>query len=516
MPQGKSGHELDLSQVEPHPGQRRVLDSAEQYPVTLLSPGRQFGKSSVRPFWILETLARTPGFATLAYMGPQHADAKKAFEEDLVNLGAIGVVKDHGGDDQDRHIDYHPIQAEYRLDHLEPDGSCRCVCPDCARIRRVKKRLKGRANEGGRIYYASGAPTAHRLFQKHKLHGAFLDEFSHIDFAAWYETIRPMFNTTGGHALIVGTPIPDGINFTGFGELFQMGVKGSDTYNPRYNSISGKSEDNPYANHDEIAEQRADLAKMGKHSLAACLYDGLFAADMGAVFTNLDKVFCLRGVEVSKDLWVYREPEPGEDVVVSIDFGRHDDSTVVSAISRWTMEQLAVQRIRETEYLVQLPMIDKFIRRYDHPQIWAEGRDETAAELLRKQYGDACNLVKWASGGKFDKSSCVAVGMDLCQRGAWKLIKWPAQSEEFRIFMRTRKDTNGVTRWSYAAPEGKHDDFVAAVLYATYGLPLKADGRKVQHERAAFDPSHRFTPRILQKIVGAITRNPYRARPEGC
>lgn len=42
MTQGKSGHELDLSQVEPHPGQRRVLDSVEEHPVTLLSPGRQF------------------------------------------------------------------------------------------------------------------------------------------------------------------------------------------------------------------------------------------------------------------------------------------------------------------------------------------------------------------------------------------------------------------------------------------------------------------------------------------
>jgi hypothetical protein len=219
---------------------------------------------------------------------------------------------------------------------MEPDGTCICACGECVTIRRTLRALDGKRNEGGRIYYASGAPTAHRLFQKHKLHGAFLDEFSHIEYAAWYETIRPMFNTTGGHALIVGTPIPDGINFVGFAETFQMGVRGSDTYNPRYNSISGKSEENPYSNGYEIAEQRADLARMGKHALAACLYDGLFSADMGAVFSNLDNVFVLKANEVEKDLFVYRDPEPGEAVVVSIDFGRHDDSTVVSAVSKWT------------------------------------------------------------------------------------------------------------------------------------------------------------------------------------
>lgn len=445
-------------------------------------------------------------------MGPQHADAKKAFEEDLSNLGAIGVVKDKGGDDQDRHIDYYPIRPEYRIGHAEPDGSCRCVCDDCAKVRRAKSALNGRVNEGGRVYYASGAPTAHRQFQKHKLHGAFLDEFSHIDYSAWFETIRPMFNTTGGHAVIVGTPIPEGINFVGFAETFAKGVKGSDTYNPRYFSISGRSEDNPYANHAEIAEQRADLAKMGKHTLALCLYDGLFAADEGAVFTNLDAVFCLKANEVARDLWVHRDPHPGEDMVVSVDFGRHDDSTVVSAMSRWTLEQLAVQRISQTEYTVQIPMIAKFAARYTAPTVWSEGREEAAAEMLRQRFGNSCNLVKWTSGGKYDKNDVVAVGMDYCQRGAWRLIDCPPQRKEFQDFMRIKKVTNGVTRWSYGAPDGKHDDFVASVLFGTYGLPREAQGRRVETDSTPFSTTHRFTPRILQKIIGSLQDNPYRAR----
>lgn len=495
--------EIDLRNARPHPGQLRVLESFAKYEVTVLSPGRQFGKSSIRPFAIIDQIARRPGFVTGCYMGPAHSDAKKAFEEDLFNLGRAGLIKDHGGDDQDRHIDFFPIHRDFPKYDDGVQHETACVCQECAEVRSIHADLAGGKSEGGRVYYASGGPDAHRLFQKHKLHFAILDEFSHIAFEAWEETVEPMFNTTDGHALIMGTPIPAGINFTGFADTFSMGDKESDSYDPGYNSISGVSEESPYANIAKIAKSRARLAKRGRHALAACLYDGRFCTDIGAVFQNLNNVFVLKPLRISDQFWISRPPNPNESVVVSIDFGRHDDSTVVSAISRVTMEQLALQRIQNTEYPTQMPMIHDFVRRFPKRQIWAEGREEMAADTLRLMYGDSCALVKWSASGKWAKNSSVARGMDLFDRAAWKLLDVPFQREEFRLFARDRLPS-GV--WKYGAPTGKHDDSVAAVLYATYGLPVVLPSVKAEMKKK---PANEFSAAYLFQEQKAERTSPF-------
>ncbi len=485
MPKKLKSAPLEWGNLVPHVGQRLVLRSFFAFIFTVLAPGRQWGKSTLRRFWIPAVAQRTPGWATLAYVGPQHSDAEKAFEEDLLTFGesGAGIVADHGGQDQSRHIDYMPLRPSCPVDEQNVPhdvGPGTCVCDECIDYRDAVKALDGGTNEGCRVYYVSGGPEAHGQFQKHKLNGAFLDERSWQDGGALWETILPMFNTTGGHLLDVGTPIPEGPNFAGFGDEFAMGEKGNKLYDPDWNSISGKSEDNPFADLAWIAKQRALYAKLGKHTLAACLFDGKFATDLGAVFENLDRVFCLDYVEESDDLFVHRAPTENEPVCIGIDLGKHDDPTILCAISEATLEQLAVQRIRGVHYHDQLPTIAAFIRRYPNARMWCEGREggEMVSEFMRRRYEDSVRIVKWSSGGEWDKNSSVTRGMDLCQQTGvdgckgWKLINHPDQKEEFRKFAR-KKSAAG--RTTYSAPDGGHDDFVAGALYAAYGIPIVAD-----------------------------------------
>lgn len=462
--------ELDFSKQPPHHLQRKILKNFDTHSTTVVAFGRQAGKSSTRPYAIVDRIARSKGFITGAYVGPSHADAIKAFEEDLYNFGRLGLVKDSGGDDQDRHIDYYPIHLHVpfipgtKTPH--PDA---CVCETCADVRAVIARNGGARSEGCRVYYVAGGPIVHRGFQRHKLHFAIVDEHSHEAPELIEETLSAMFFTTNGHLLVVGSPIPEGVNFAGFGDLYLTGVPGMETYDPSTISMNARSEDNPYAHKHRIQRERAALIAAGREALARCLFDGEFASDVGSTFTNLKSVFCLPCKEVENDLWIVRPPMPNEAFVISIDFGRHDDATVVWAVSKQTLEAVSVLRIRRTEYLVQLPIIDKFVRRFPYRVLWSEGREETAAELLRRMYGDSVNLVKWTNGGIFDKSACVAKGMDMFERAAWKLPNIPWIIEEFKNFERTK---NASGKWSYSAPKGKHDDSVASLLYATYALPL--------------------------------------------
>lgn len=435
---------LDFSKYPPHPGQLRVIEAMRKYKVVLHSPGRRWGKSSCRPYVILDQIGHYQGWVEGCAGTKDHSEAANVWEADLLNFTRLGIVRGSSGDDQRRHIDFAPVRRELA------DGSVS-------------------QNEGARVWYPSLGPDAHRGFQSHGLHFAIIDEFSHCPYAAWFETIRPMMATTRGPTLIIGSPIPEGINFVGFASEWELGNPANPERLATHYSTTGPSEENPYVDPEEIRVQREYLNRTGKAALAACLFDGRFVTDLGAVFTNLDSVFILKAREIEPGFWFYREARPDELVIIGIDFGRHEDATVITAFSFQTLEQLAVWRIELTEYLIQLPMIDRFVRRFPARQIWAEGREETAAELLRKRYGPSCALVKWANGGKFDKNSCVARGMDLFQTGGWTLINVEWQKEEFRQFARARLPSG---TWKYGAPDGMHDDGVAAALYASYGLPM--------------------------------------------
>lgn len=467
---------IDFSRIQPHVGQVRVIKSVRDNELTIHSPGRRWGKSSCRRYVIVDQLSRGKGFVEGACGAQSHSEAANVWETDLDLFSRANMVLDAKNDEQRRFIDFKAIRR--RL----PNGETN-------------------TNGGGRVWYPSLAPDCHALFQGHGLFFAIIDEFSHVPYDAWEETISPMLADAGGHALIIGSPIPSGINFAGFSDLWEQGNPKSDTFVDGYFSMTGRSEENPYVSADAIAKKRARLIKRGRAALAACLYDGKFVTDLGAVFTNLDSVFTIHATEVEPDCWIWRLPRAGEAIVIGIDFGRHDDATVVSVFSRDTLEQIGLLRLERTEYLVQLPLIDKFVRRFGRCQLWAEGREEAAAELLRQRFKDVCNLVKWSTGGQFDKNTSVARGMDYCERAAWRMIDVKWQREEFRKYAREKTPSG---RWKYEAAEGAHDDSVAASLYATYGLPLEA--KSVTTKEAVPPPllpnTERFSPRrYLGKVV---------------
>jgi len=478
----------------PHPEQVKWLIAARAYPRVFIAVGRQAGKSSSRRFFFIDKQTHVPGFFSMAYMSHGHMPAESAFDKDLSDFEKAGMVANSKNKDQLRYIDLVPIQ---------------CGDPACAHP--AHHGAPGPlGNKGCRIFYWSGDPDAHQRCQGETLHFALLDEASHLPEAAMRETIIPMFNTTKGNLVVMGSPIPEGIGFEWFGREWSKGDPDSISRDADYISFNAPSESNPYGDPKSIAIGRRSCRSRAEE---LCLYDGKFVTDLGQVFENLDSVFVLQGRTVydgprHKHV-VYRDPKPGEPTVVSIDWARDEDYTWVDCFSRDTMEQLGFLWFRDTNYEDQFPTVTKFVDWAGKPQIWADARDGGSAisEALRKRYGANAYPVKWTNGGKFDKQASVLRGVDLCQRAAWKMIADPVQREQFRLYTKTKMPSGG---FKYEAPRGVADDAVTAALYAAYALPEKPNIETPKVEAEAVSDSAWY--HFLFRHTTFAKVNPFRIR----
>ncbi len=482
---------------EPHPEQVKWVLAARKYRRVMIAVGRQAGKSSSRRFFYLDKMTHTPGFIQMAYMSHGHMPAESAFDKDYDDFDKAGMVVNHKNKDQLRYIDLRPI---------------RCTRPDCTH---PAHQIHGKdiASDGCRIFYWSGDPDAHQRCQGEALHFAILDECSHLPESALKETIIPMFNTTKGTLVLMGSPIPEGIGFEWFGREWELGNVANAKREPGMLSFNAPSESNPYGDPATIKDGRRACRSRAEEM---CLFDGKFVTDLGAVFSNLDAVFSLPKKWESNNVNDYttfyrakfRDPQPNESTIVSIDWARDEDYTWVDCFSKDTMEQLGFLWMRKLPYYEQLPHVQAFIEWAKNPSIWADARDggSTISEFLRLRYGEAAHAVKWSAGGKFDKQDCVLKGVDMFQRAAWKMIDDPVQREQFRLYSKTKMPSGG---FKYEAPNGVADDAVTAALYATYAMRDAPRGVEAPAQplvsKAAWD-------KFMLRSTSTVKANPFRLR----
>lgn len=478
----------------PHPEQVKWLVASRTYPRVFIAVGRQAGKSSSRRFFFLDKQMHTPGFISLAYMSHGHMPAESAFDKDLTDFEKAGMVVTSKNKDQLRYIELKPIE---------------CMIPGCNHPAHAKYGAQIK-NKGCRIFYWSGDPDAHQRCQGETLHFALLDEASHLPEAAMKETIIPMFNTTGGNLVVMGSPIPEGIGFEWFGREWQKGDMSNPARDPDYISYNAPSESNPYSDAKSVAIGRRNCRSKAEE---LCLYDGKFVTDIGEVFSNLDQVFVLKGHDVYRgDTHVHvisRAPMQGERTVASIDWAKSDDYTWANVFSAESLEQLGFMWFRKTDYEAQYPVISKFFDWAGKPQIWSDARDGGSAmvEALRRRYGDNVIPVKAThGGGKFEKQAMVLRAVDFFQRASWKLIDDFEQREQFRLFAKTKLPSGG---FKYEAPKNSHDDAVNSALYGLLGLP---DNPVVK--KAAPNPSNekREWERFLWSHVTNVRPNVFKLR----
>lgn len=445
----------------PYPGQQTWLKAclSDRWKEVVIACGRRVGKTTFIPRLLIEEMTGCDHPYVAAYMAQTHVLAKDMYRACLEAWGNAGLIVDQRADEgQDRWLKVAPINL------IDADG------------RIISK------GHGATVYFISGE-NGGTGFHGKGLDRAIIDEASLVPPAAYYITLSPMLVTTDGKMLITGSPFPDEAGSVGwdwFKDRWEAGNVLNEERESSSISFNAPSEANPF---NKIERVRMERAKCRSHSEELCLYDGQFARDMGAVFDNLKTVFCLKAT-VLGNAWQHEAYVSGTQYVAGLDFGARKDYSVLSI---FTVEphprQVFLMRI-QGELHTQMSTIDKWLGAYHHPMLYVEGREggRFIAPMLREKYGEGCREVAWASGGKWDKESAVLRGVDFFQQKAWSMIDVPWQYDEFRLFSRIKRGANS-TGFKYEAPSGKHDDAVAATLYAAYGLPLVRDKQfKVEPE----------------------------------
>lgn len=262
-----------------------------------------------------------------------------------------------------------------------------------------------------------------------------VDEAALVDERAWTECLRPALSDRRGRALIISTP--RGQNWLSV--YYQRGQDGSE---PDVESWCFPSYTNPFLDPEEIKSARLDMP------------DRVFRQEYGAEFIADGAVF--RGVREC-----IGQAERTGGVVFGVDWGRSDDFTVAVAMDRETGAVLAMDRMRQVDYVVQVGRLNSLARQWEPECILAESNamGEPLVEQLR---AEALPVQGFATTSASKPRIIDALALAFEQR-AITIPNDPVLLAELAAYTMERS-TSG--RWTYSAPSGMHDDCVMALALA--------------------------------------------------
>lgn len=262
-----------------------------------------------------------------------------------------------------------------------------------------------------------------------------IDEAALVDERAWTECLRPALSDRRGRALIISTP--RGYNW--FAAAYQRGQDGSD---PDWASWRFPSDTNPFLDEAEIEGARLDMPDrvFRQEYLAEIIEDG-------AVFRGVRE--CIRTGERTSE------------VVFGVDWGRADDFTVCCVMDSLTKQLLALDRMRQVDYTVQVGRLAALAAEWHPGLILAESNamGEPLIEQLRSA-GLPVEPFVTTAASKPPLIDGLALAFESREIG---ILGDPVLLGELAAYTMTRS-TSG--RWAYSAPSGMHDDCVMALALA--------------------------------------------------
>lgn len=270
-----------------------------------------------------------------------------------------------------------------------------------------------------------------------------LDECAFMSELAWNEALRPALADRQGKALFISTP--KGRNW--FWYLWQRGQEPG----TEWNSWRFTSYDNPH-----IADSEIDAAR-------TTLPDRVFRQEFLAEFID-DAGGVFRGVMAAATAKPQDGKQPGHDYAIGVDWGKHNDFTVLAVVDLTTSELCYVDRFNQIDYAVQTGRLKALASRFQPVTIIAESNamGEPIIEQLQRD-GLPVQPFKTTNATK----TAIIDGLAMAfEQGAVKIIPDPVLIGELQAYEMERLPS-GVLR--YSAPEGMHDDMVMAVALAWSG-----------------------------------------------
>lgn len=273
------------------------------------------------------------------------------------------------------------------------------------------------------------------------IRGAIIDEFTLMREVVWTEFIQATLADYNGWAWFMGIPKGEGWH----AQLWRQAKNWDGWLSVRYTSY-----DNP-----TIAGLSSWLNKIRKQTPESIFnqeYLALILPDGGAVFRNLNNVLLPPDYK--------KERRADCTYVFGVDFGRHEDFTVIAVWEVETQRLVDIDRFQEIGWKLQRGRIIQKYHEWRPDLIVAESNSmgEPNIESLQE---DGLPVIGFHTTNQSKRQAVESLSLAI-EQGRVSLLNHEVLIDEFTAFSMT-KTRSGQT-WTYSAPSGYHDDIVMATV----------------------------------------------------
>lgn len=263
---------------------------------------------------------------------------------------------------------------------------------------------------------------------------------------AWQKVIRPTLADLEGDGYFFSTP--KGRNF--FWRMFQWG---QDPQQKEWQCWQMATHENPYISPKEIEAMAAELPeRVYQQEILA-----QFIEDSGGVFRNVME--CATAET--------QEPTPNGQYIIGVDWGKHNDFTVITVLdgSGDIPKEVYKDRFNQIDYQVQISRLNVICDKYKPYSVIAERNSigDPIIEQLQRQ-GLPVQAFQTTNASKGLAVDALALAFE---RQEIEIINDPVTVGELQAYEMERLPSG---TFRYNAPDGMHDDTVMSLALAYHGV----------------------------------------------
>lgn len=288
-----------------------------------------------------------------------------------------------------------------------------------------------------------------------------MDECAFIRERAWTEALRPALADRRGRAMFISTP--KGRNW--FWRIWS--AQDSEWRSWRFSSY-----DNPFIEPTEIDAARRLLPER----IFAQEFLAEFIDDAGGVF---------RGVMAAATAEQQERGQPGRAYVIGVDWGKHNDFTVLSVIDVGYRALVKIDRFNQIDYTVQTDRLRALCERF-RPAAAVVERNSIGEPLIEMLLRQGLPIVPFNTTNA--SKAAIIDGLALAfERQSIQIVDDPVLLAELQAYEMERLPS-GLLR--YSAPDGLHDDCVMslALAWAVVDDTQSVGGMVVYEESVSISP----------------------------
>jgi len=278
------------------------------------------------------------------------------------------------------------------------------------------------------------------------------DEAPQYHEEVWSDVLMPTLADRSGRAFLIGTP--KGRNW--FWREYQRGLADG----THYASFTAPSSANPLPSirrAAELARQYVSDRTYRQEWLAEFVEDG------GGVFRRVAEAATLAPMDRGED---------GRYYVIGADWGRTNDATVFAVMDVERRAVVALDRMTNTDYNLQLARLRALSERFGNARVLAELNSMGGPQVERAQ-AEGVNITGFTTTNTSKAAMIDALALAF-ERGELSMVADAVAVGELQAYESERLP-GGTLR--YSAPQGMHDDCVVAIglsLWAARGSGVGA------------------------------------------